>query len=435
MTQRMTGILLIALTVMGCGRETSTADLKMVGVGMDPDQIGPVPTAYGGLVEYNHVSLAGAGLPLALMGLGNYNEVGPSLMAFEPPYSAVIGFSYLFDEKLPAADSLTFVIPVPPSAEDSCYTQYDPVGPLGSFSTVDVGDYMELRTRADNELVVQMERVPKDYPPDPQDLFIYYSQVESYAPENRTRLEPSTEEPDNPLAMNEVTYRHRNFPFGEEVTFGFPGGFSFFDQPVSSIPRPSASMEDNVLVLPEEVGSVLMSWSGPKYMFDATQREWQTTEGHQSSCFEFVDNRNEVPETIEACDTPSPLPQGEYEYDRFKGQMYTGPWETETGVDFQWDPGESADDIILSVRFLAELDTLDSNLTYPAVELSDGSFRPAQQCEEGEESTSFVFDEDRYVDNGQLTMSLQGDPFSRMAEVTCRIKNDGDFTLTSSFFS
>ena len=53
----------------------------------------------------------------------------------------------------------------------------------------------------------------------------------------------------------------------------------------------------------------------------------------------------------------------------------------------------------------------------------------AQVCEEVED-TSFIFDEDRYTEGGQLLSTLQGDPSSKMAEVTCRLANDGTFTLT-----
>jgi hypothetical protein len=429
--KRTIGIGIAALALLSCGRETVDAELKGVGVGMNPEEIGPAPTAYGGVIEYNHVEFGGGGLPLALMGLSGLTEVGPDLISFQPPYSAILGFSYMFDEMLPAADTFTFVVPVPPTADDHCYTQFEPVGPIGSFTTVDVGDYMEFRDASDGSSVLKLGRYPGDYPPDPQDLFVYYIGLESFVPGVREHLVPSDAAPDDPLAMESVSYRSNNFPFGQDVSLNFPGGFTQFDQPVSSIPRPSSSVPENILTLPEEMGDVLLSWNGPKYSWDRAVGEWARADvEQQSSCFEFYRAPDEMPLSPEDCATPASLPSGELDYNTFKGQMYTGPWETDGGVNLQWDVGESDDDLVLSVRFLAEFDYTDPGFSYPAVQESNGEYRRAQICEEGAENTEFLFDEDRYTENGKISATLQGDPSSRMAEVTCRLKNDGDFTLT-----
>lgn len=428
----MNRTLFLSLLVLasGCGRGAADADVKSVGVGLNPEEIGPSPTPYGGVVEYNHVNFGGAGLPLVLTGFGGYTEVGPEMVSFEPPYSAVIGFSYIFDQLLPAGDTFSFMIPSPPMADDHCYTQFEANGPIGAFTTVDVGDYMEFRRTTNNNVAMRFDRVPGEYPDDAQDLSIYYAALQSHAPGERSHLVPNPDAPDDALSMVEEAYRFNNFPFGEEVSFNFPGGFSRFNQPVSSIPRPSTSVDPNVMMLPEQLGDVRMTWDGPKYTFDGSSGFVPGESGDQSTCFEFYRKGDSVPEGLEGCATGSNPPSGQFNYDSFKGQMYTGPWETDSGVTFEWDPGENEGNMVLAIRVLAELDITDDSFSYPAVELENGDFRRAQVCEEGSESTSFIFDEDRYLEGDQLLSTLQGDPSSKMAEVTCRLANDGSFTLT-----
>ena len=422
--------LVLVLALASCGRNASEAEVKSVGVGLNPEEIGPAPTPYGGVVEYNHVDFGGSGLPLVLTGFGGFSEVGPQLISFEPPYSAVLGFSYIFDELLPAGDTFSFIMPAAPMADDHCYTQFEANGPIGSFTTVDVGDYMEFRRASDDVTTMKFDRVPGEYPADAQDLSIYYAALSSYAPSARTHLVPNPEDPDNALNMVSETYRVNNFPFGEEVTFGFPGGFSQFDQPVSSIPRPSKALPPNNLMLPEQLGDVRMSWDGPRYAFVNQEGYVSGESGSQETCFEFFRAPADASDSIDACANKSELPDALFTYSRFKGQMYTGPWETDGGVQFEWDPGEQDAEMVLTVRVMGELDITDDSFSYPAVQLENGEYRQAQVCEESEASTEFVFDEDRYTDGGQLLASLQGDPTSKMAEVTCRLKNDGDFTLT-----
>ena len=94
----------------GCGRAVETSDVKLVGVGNNPDEIGPAPTPYGGLVEYNHVDFSGGALPLGAMGLSSYTEAGPSILNMEPPYGAVFGLSYIFDAKLRGTTSRPLIL-------------------------------------------------------------------------------------------------------------------------------------------------------------------------------------------------------------------------------------------------------------------------------------------------------------------------------------
>lgn len=400
---------LILLTLFACGRESTDADVRLVGVGSHPDEIGPSPTPYGGYVEYAHVDLGGGGLSLAHMGLGSFAEIGPGFSDFAPPYAGVIGFSYLFDKRLPAADTMSFVAPVPPAVEDTCYTVFEPEGPIGSFTTLDVGDYLEFASE-DGARGFRMGRVPADYPPDPQDLFIYYSSVEEFAPYSRTHRVPG--ETNDPRDMGEQIWKRANFPFEETLSFRFPGGLSRFDQPVGSIPRPStaaAAPETAQIQLPSPLGGVMLSWADDV--------------GAQSACFEFYGGRTPPVDRSE-CDTLAKVPT-DNTYNKFPGQTYVGPWDAPDGVKIEWDAADKVgDQVTLTVRFMAPIDRNDPNYL---VRTTDG--RPALACEPGGE---FVFDESLLDEDGELSPAMHGDPFSRMAEVTCLLADDGEFTLTEA---
>ncbi len=431
---RILTITTITALLLSCARPNTPSDVKLVGVGYHPDEVGPSPTPYGGVVEYDHVDFAGAGLPLALMGLGGTDGAGPELSSFEPPYSGIFGFSYIFDQKLPAADTLSQIGAAPPEQPDSCYTAFDPSGPIGSFTTVDVGDKMVFST-GDQGLVpgaagLTMGRVPADYPPDAQDLFVYYIGFEAYAPTPRVRYEPDPNDPTNPAAMREVEYKRQNYPFGQEVEWTYPGGFARFDQAVSSLPQPSTVVGTNTIQLPDELGSVALEWTGPRY---DTNGDLMDIGLHQR-CFEFYQGRTVDGEfSLEDCAEAVELPTAGGEYNTFGGQMYTGPWEADEGVTFKWDVTDAdgellqGDEIVLSVRWMAPVDRDDPQY---AVKVQEGSDQSAQACEEDFE---FTFDEARYTVDGDgrdLVPSLRGDPFNQTATVTCLLENDGEFTLT-----
>jgi hypothetical protein len=420
---------ILLLTLFACGRNAADVPVRMVGVGDDPEEIGPSPTAYGGVVEYDRVELAGGALTLGHMGLGSFNEVGPELVSFAPPYAGVIGFSYIFDTKLAAADSLAFTAPTPPSTEDTCYTVIYPEGPLGSFTTVDVGDFMQFET-ADGASRFRMARVPADYPPDPQDLFIYYSSVEEYAPHSRTHLVPG-EDAGDPLGMTEEVWRYANYPLGQEMLYSFPGGFSRFDQPVGSIPVPSASLASPPsLQIPDALGSVLLEWDGPRYAWDGTVID----QGKQSTCLEFYDGRADRPTDVTACDTPSDLPTKSDEYASFKGQIYSGPWDAADGkLTLKWVPKEHGDQVSFSIRFMAPTDP--NSFDFQVARLND---RPVATCDINDPGVTYEPDPTLFTKkDGEWTPNpqLMGDPMSKMVEVSCLMKDDGEFTVDSSMIA
>jgi len=417
--------ILAVLALTACNRDVTEADVKMVGVGYDPDEIGPAPTPLGGIVEYDHVDFASAGLSLGLMGLMGTDAVGPLMADFAPPYQGIFGFSYVFDQKLSAAGSLVSIGSAPPQFEETCYTAFDPQGPIGSFTTVDVGDKMRFDSNQSDAGFV-LSRLPADYPPDPRDMFIYYIGFQYYTPTSLTHLVPDSSAPDDPLQMTPHTYRRANFPFGELVTFTFPGGFSRMDQPVASIPRPSGEINFR---MPDEIGGVLLEWNGPRY--DANGTILST--GAQKRCFEFYEGREDDPEMArEACDTLLETPTDYDSYNSFVGQMYTAPWDTSDGtVKLVWEPKGHAALVTLTVRFMKAFDREDPQYAYEAVQMPNGEYRPAQPCEDGE----FIYDEEQYEPGGELLSSLRGDPFDQSINVVCLLEDDGEYELKSDVFA
>lgn len=456
------------LALLACGRNSNDVPVRMVGVGNNPEEIGPSPTALGGVVSYDHVELAGGGLALAHMGLGSFAEVGPGTIGFAPPYSAVVGFSYLFDNKLPAASTLSFTIPVAPSTEDSCYTTFSPEGPIGSFTTLDVGDYIEFAAQ-DGSGRFRLARNPADYPADTSNVFIYYSSVEDFAPTPRTHLAPDPADPTNPAAMKPVVWREANFPFGAMADIGFPGGVSRFDQNVGSIPRPSRSIEGQQQIqLPDALGGVLIEWNGKKY--DARGRVI-ADEGAQTTCMEFYGGGRAAPPTDPtACETPPTYPRdaeaspadddgrcvdsfgyvtfdeddrGSCEgttYDAFPGQVYPGPWATTDGkVTYKWNAKDHGDMVTLAFRFMAPINANDANFRVPLMPvdpsqpLGDGNQRAAGACEQ--DDAEYVLDPTLFDEDGKPLAPIQGDPFDKSIEVVCLLKDDGEFTIDNAIFA
>ncbi len=436
--------LALVATTVSCAGDYADAPTKLVGVGYNPDEIGPAPTPYGGVVEYSWVNFAGGGLNLALMGLGSFDEVGPNLVGFAPPYSAVYGFSYVFDTKLSAADSLAGVTSVPPDVDDTCYTTFSAGGPIGSFKTVDVGSWMEFRTTNEaRDGGFRMERTPRDYPSNAQDLFVYYLGFDYYQGVARYGRE-STGDGTRVTSLDEVLVQKANFPFGQEVEYSFPGAVAGQEQPIASLPRPSAAVDggDKRFNLPNAPGGVQLAWNGPAY--DSFGRE--VGSGAQSTCLSFA-APSEAPVDAAACGT---VPSGD------SGQIYTGPWSTEEGVTFNWTPSaEGGETVSLAVRFLGPVDQDDAAFKERVVLVQpdaaaqrawsaaqrDGDIpsdatipvgrRAPQACEDPSKVTA-EFDDQFSRADGELVPALRGDPFNNVAEVTCRLKDDGSYTLTSA---
>jgi len=430
--------LLLTLVLVGCGRATVPSDVKMVGVGNNPDEIGPPPIPYGGVVEYNWFDFEGGGLSLGFAGLLSFDEVNGD-MGFTPPYSLVYGFSYMFDAKLEGAVSAGTIQPLPTN-EDTCYTSFEATGPIGSFTTTDVGTSITFAS-TESDAAFSIGRVPADYPPETRDMFVYYSEISGWRPYAATGLVPG--ETNSTLEMDEQILRPANFPFGETVAMSFPGGFALERAPVGSLPLPSSYVGDQEFVVPHEQEGVRLSWSGPRYDLSGAL----IAEGAQATCLDYF-----WPEGTAAPDDAEGCAEASFDYAGETGQIYTGPWGTEDGeVMFEWTVPETAiegEKVSLSIRLLGAVDREDFEyfgsymVNYESDDPRCG--RAAMSCEEGE----WAFDpalmsidwvdpldarcgDGSYpLDEAPLIPSLQGDPMHTMTEVTCLLADDGEFILS-----
>lgn len=428
-----------AVALPGCGRDVAQSDVKLLAVGNDPDEVGPSPKPYGGLMEVNHVSFRGGALPLAAMGLSSFNEAGPGLVSMAPPYEAVFGLTYIFDTKLRGTTSFTLVMPNPPTAEGACYTQLHPDGPFDQgFNTVDVGDQVILRSTENGVDAVQMDRLPRDYPPEASRLSVVYQVVQGYSPEERTRFIPDPDGSPDPADMVEVAYRPKNFPFGSGMSMEWPGGFTTFDKPVGSIPRPYAP-DSPTITLPQQVEGVKIDWTGPRYAYSFNEADYVANEGTDwSTCFEFTspfEFGDGAPASREDCNQLTSPPTGPGIYNTYRGQVYTGPWETDEGVTFTWADGadESDDVVTFAVKFLAPIDETADTFRSRQVRADylESGFRNARVCEDEADGAFYRFNEENWGAVGDRDVVLQGDPGNVLAQVVCNVpKDSGSFTLT-----
>jgi len=433
---------LLALTA--CGRDAEDVDVKLVGVGNNPDDIGPVPEEAGGLVEYDHVDFAGGGLSLGLLGLVSTDEVGPDMTTFAPPYAAVYGLSFLFDDAVPDPLAHYGAFGSPPPVADNCWTTYEPMAFI-SAGTVDVGYGLRI-TSMESEAVYNMGRYPEVYPPDPQDVFVYYIGVEGHVTTPMTAY--ALGESDDPSTMTDKVVRPSNFPHGEEVRVEFPGGIPPFEAPVSSIPQTSFAVGDvPTFKLPSAPSDLLISWDGVAY--DGRGNE-VASDGEHQTCVQFLPND---PDGLVDCGQAQVPPNSDPSFD---GQIYTGPWDTSDGkVTFRWTEGSDPNEqVILNVRFLEPIDQNGENFLVGKVpvadddevssfwedDLEDGlvsgdmpqGYRDPLACEEadGDAEVSYIFNPLSLEGDGDPKQHMRGDPSSNLAEVSCLVADDGEFDLT-----
>ena len=186
-TKRFFSVLVLAA---GCGLPATESEVKMAGVGLNPDDIGQIPDMHGGLVEYAVFDFAGSGLPLGLLGLVSYDEVG-SDVGFRPPYRMVYGQGFVLQDDLGSPDALFGSLPPSPDATGFCQTRFEPRSYLSNLA--DVGGHIRFETK-DGLGGFQMGRRPLVYPPDTRDVFTYYSEIDTWRAEARmrpTRIDPS----------------------------------------------------------------------------------------------------------------------------------------------------------------------------------------------------------------------------------------------------
>ena len=148
-----------------------------------------------------------------------------------------------------------------------------------------------------------------------------------------------------------------------------------------------------------------------------------------------------------------------------RGQMYTAPWETTNGVTVKWVPfsnngitsAAEGEILSISVRFMKRIDETATSFVEERVAVESnpqvqslwdstalsGAFPEGTECPEVgyrdalpcDEDIDYVFDESLRKGDSYVS-SLQGDPLSTLAEVTCHVDNaSGQFTLTNDVLS
>ncbi len=453
MTHRASTLLLLPaclLALSACGRQTEDADVKFVGVGNHPDDIGPIPEDAGGLVEIGLMDMAGGGIPFGILGFISSEAIGPQMTGMAPPYEIVTGTSFLFDNPVPSPEAHFGSLGLPPEVEDHCWTNYEPFSFLTS-STVDVGSGLRVVSK-ESEAEFGFARTPAVYPPDPQDVFVYYFNVESHRGHTDYVYAPGDD--DDPRNMTQQILRRKNFPAGEEVIVEFPGGIPPQEAPVSSIPATSyAAGPPPSFRLPNPIDELLLEWEGVTY--DGEGNVVADAGSHQT-CIQFLANE---PEGLADCGGEQVPPNEE---DTFPGQIYTGPWDTDDGqVTFRWTPGaeDTKEQVVLNVRFLLPQDPTNPYMLQDKVtigddansdvqgwwsdDVSDGKvtgdfpqgYRDPLACEgngmdySGGDFTQ-VFNPQALEGDGDPVAHLRGDPNSTMAEVSCLLADDGTFELT-----
>jgi hypothetical protein len=410
--------------VFGCGLPATEADLKLAGVGLDPDSIGALPSIHGGLVEYGLYDFAGGGLPLGMLGLVSYDEVGPSV-SFKPPYRMVHGLGFVFQDDVMDPEALFGTLPPPPAAVGFCQTRYEPRSYISAV--VDVGNMISFESE-DGQSGFAMGRRPFVYPPDMRDVTTYYLEIAPWR--KYPRMRPNRVDATNvrPDSMLSTVMSPANFPEGRLVSMDFSGGIPPREASVAAIPMPLAAARANTEVrLPHFPQGVRMSWSGPVYsglgqvkaaIGDTREEEtedgdlvdqiydgatWVTVPDNDASdaakdafaelmidvekmrgsfatCLEYL-SHDSVPSEASDCavlqEPPSNKAElnargwGHLDVGQLEGQIYTGPWEND-GVTFEWDPIETGENelITLTVRFLGPVDFEDENMVEGVVRMS-----------------------------------------------------------------
>lgn len=455
-----------ALGLLACGIPGTEADIKFAGVGYDPEEIGAEPTDAGGLIEYTWVGFAGGQLSLAALGLLSFDEAGPDMIGFKPPYGIVNGTAFVFDTPLPSPDAMFGSYAAPPDVVGTCQTVFEPQAYLSTVA--DVGSGITLET-PDGSAGFTINRRPFVYPPTVQNIFPYYSEIASWRATAWTRPAPGADS--NQLGdMGETVLARPNYPFGEVVDISWPGGLPPEEATYASVPMPlAAAGGDTTMQLPQVPEGFLLEWTGPR--FDPITRTWVEDGSLHQQCLRFTDSDATLGtdedgsassagslSPADCLELPEPPEDG-----ALIGQIYTPPWKTTDGLTLRWDPdlvADSGDTLSVSIRLLGPVDETDyyfvedrvfvdpdesiqedwadliSDLEQDGVDFGgspppvpDGE-RPSLACDP-EEDVNWVFDSALRESDGGYIPSLQGDPLHNMVEVTCTLDpSAGEYTIS-----
>lgn len=440
-------MLLSQIGLLGCGRDASVADYKLAGVGLNPEEITSPPEKFGGFISYDYIDFAGAALPLGLVGLSSFTGAGPSLGTFAPPYSMVVGSGFIFDKATPSPDALFGSFGSAPEQIGSCHTVFEPKSYLSGVA--DVGSAVSLRT--DDGAGYDIGRRPLTYPSNASKVFPYYMDLETYKEVSKVWRNPSAQDATDLRSWNFENSTEVNFPFGEQVGFSFKGAIPTPSANFSSIPQPyNSAVNGEYHPLPTKPQGLMVSWSGVQYSGDGAVL---ADDGEHSVCMQFSSSGAIPTSPVDCMNIAEVEAPKEGQFDR--GQMYTGPWDTDGGVTIRWIPSDSGieENVSVSVRFLGSVDETDDSFVDNVVMMkttndvqgawdaairngtipegaecpSEGS-RPALPCDT---DITPQFDPSLKRGDGYVP-SLQGNPLKNLVETTCTV-NDvaGEFVITN----
>ncbi|MCB9778161.1 MAG: hypothetical protein H6742_06340 [Alphaproteobacteria bacterium] len=445
------GVMLPLVFAAACGLPTTESDIKFAGVGLNPDEIGAEAAGSGGLVEYNWVEFAGGQLSLGALGLLSFDEAGPAMVDFKPPYAIVNGTAFVFPIDTPAPDSAFGSFAKPPANIGSCHTVYEPQSYLSGVA--DAGAEVTL-TNEDGSAGFSIGRRPYVFAPLVQSVFPYYSELASWRPVAWTHKVRSGT--GNTLAdLTEEVLARPNYPFGETVTIDFAGGLPPAEATYASVPVPlSSTGADRTIQVPARPQGFMLEWTGPR--FDAQTLSWQGEGEEQATCLHFLAG-DAAPADPTQCAEP---PAVTSDVTEIFGQIYTAPWDTEDGLTVRWEPETDTTDVVsFTVRILGQVDETESYFVTDAVtvaaddevraewqalinagDVPEGTpvpegFRSTLSCDP-EEDVQWIFDPSFKQGDGDYIPSLQGDPLRTLAEVTCTLDpSAGSFTMTEDMLA
>lgn len=444
-----TNMLLLSILAMGCGRDATTADYKLAGVGLNPEEIAPAPEMYGGFASYDYIEFAGGALPLGLVGLVSFSGAGPALGTFEPPYGMVFGSGFIFESSAPSPDALFGSFASAPTGIGNCHTVYEPRSYLNGIA--DGGTSLSFRTEEGDGF--DIGRRPLAYPTNAAKVFPYYSGLSTYKDGPRVWRNPSQKDQTDLASWNQEAVGTGNYPFGQEVGFSFKGAIPPESATFGSVPQPYNSAANGMMhKMPTRTQGLMVSWNGPRFSGDGVM---MAEEGEHSVCMQYSTTESENGAPVQPIDCAEVIAVDNPKEGQFdRGQMYTGPWDTANGVTIKWMPNENAveETVSISVRFLGTIDETDDSFVEEKVlvakngdvqgawdaairsgsipegaECPETGSRPALPCDE---DITYEFDQTLKRGDGYIP-SMQGNPLKNLVETTCTVQDAvGEFVIT-----
>ncbi|MEC7987389.1 MAG: hypothetical protein VX278_19630 [Myxococcota bacterium] len=197
--------------IIGCGRPSSSYDVKVYGQGTSLDEIHSAPQTMGGVIEYARFRIWGSYIGHGFTGL--YGDT-----PYVPGTSFTLGSGVFAYPPHPSFDRVSPLITTGPAEMDSCFRALGTRGEPFSVEYVDVGDRITL---TNEEVSVRLNRDPSLYPkPAGETWYIGYGAA----------LQP---------ALTSYPHGADTWPAqAADLTLHFPGTLPPKDTMVGAIPYP-----------------------------------------------------------------------------------------------------------------------------------------------------------------------------------------------------